>query len=140
MLYLQKFKEHQLNFSPIVRNFYKTIYSLFDKIYTITEEDKIIFKELIGSNNSTIISSKGNPRFDKIYNDFKHKKIIKNPISKRNPIILIGSSHPEDDLILFPALINLFDTFPDLKVIHAPHEPCKKQTKSIIKNYSKSGL
>ena len=25
-------------------------------------------------------------------------------------------------------------------MIHAPHEPCKKQTKSIINNYSKSGF
>ena len=70
-----KIQRKSIKFSPIVKNFYKTIYSLFDKIYTITEEDKIIFKELIGSKNKPIISSKGNPRFDKIYNDFKHKKL-----------------------------------------------------------------
>ena len=134
-----KIQKNSIKFSPIVRNFYKTIYSLFDNIYTITEEDKKIFQELIGSVSNPIISSKGNPRFDKIYNDFKHKNIMQDPISIRNPIILIGSSHPEDDLILFPALANLFDIFSDLRVIHAPHEPSKKQTKSIKKNYSKSG-
>ncbi len=134
-----KIQRTSIKFSPIVRNFYKTIYSLFNTIYTITEEDKKIFKELIGFNNKSIISSKGNPRFDKIYNDFEHKRITKNPVSKRNLIILIGSSHPEDDLILFPALKNLFNTFYDLRVIHAPHEPRKKQIKSIKKNYSKLG-
>ncbi len=134
-----KIQKDSIKFYPIVRNFYKTIYSLFDKIYTITDEDKKIYKELIGSVNKPIIASKGNPRFDNIYHDFKHKNILKNPISIKNPIILIGSSHPKDDLILFPALINLFDAFSDLRVIHAPHEPSKKQTKSIIKNYSKSG-
>ena len=134
-----KIQKESIKFMPLVKNFYKTMYRLFDKIDTITEKDRIIFKELIGNINRPIISSKGNPRFDKIYNDFKHKKIIKGPISNKKPIILIGSSHPEDDLILFPALLNLFDTFSDLRVIHAPHEPCKKQTKSIIKNYSKLG-
>ena len=134
-----KIQRRSIKFSPVFRNFYKTIYSLFDEIYTITEEDKIIFKELIGSKNRPIISSKGNPRFDKIYKNFKNKKNIKGPVSKRNPIILIGSSHPEDDLILFPALKNLLDTFSDLRVIHAPHEPSKKYNENIIKNYSKSG-
>ena len=134
-----KIQRKSVKFAPIVKNFYKTIYNLFDTIYTITEEDKRIFKELIGSNYKPIISSKGNPRFDKIYNDFKLKKIIKNPISDKNPIILIGSSHPEDDLILFPALINLLDAFSDLRVIHAPHQPSKKQNKSILKNYSNAG-
>ena len=135
-----KIQRKSIKFFPITRNFFKTIYSLFDKIYTITEKDNLIFKELLGSKNQPIILTKGNPRFDNVYNDFKLRKIIKDPISVRNPIILIGSSHPEDDLILFPALFNLFDTIPDLRVIHAPHEPCKKQTKSIINNYSKSGF
>ena len=53
---------------------------------------------------------------------------------------MIGSSHSEDDLILFPALINLFKNFPELRVIHAPHEPSKSQIKNLIKNYSNSGL
>ena len=97
-----KIQRKSVKFSPIVKNFYKTIYNLFDTIYTITEEDKIIFEDLIKTNNKPVISSKGNPRFDKIYNDFELKKIIKKPISNKNPIILIGSSHPEDDLVLFP--------------------------------------
>ena len=134
-----KIQRNSIKFMPLVKNFYKTMYLLFDKIDTITEEDRIIFTELIGTKNKPVISSKGNPRFDKIYNDLKTKKNIKDPISKRKPIILIGSSHPEDDAILFPALLKLFDTFSDLRVIHVPHEPCKKQSKSLIKNYSKSG-
>ena len=40
-----KIQRKSIKFSPIIRNFFKTIYSLFDKIYTITEKDNIIFKE-----------------------------------------------------------------------------------------------
>ena len=60
-------------------------HNLFGFRYTITEEDKIIFKELIGSNNRPIISSKGNPRFDKIYND---------------PSLIIGSAIIESPILL----------------------------------------
>ena len=135
-----KIQRSSAKFSPVLRSFYQNLYRLFDTIYTITEDDIILFKELIGAKKIPIMSPMGNPRFDMIYNEFKHKKIIKNPISKRSQVILIGSSHSEDDLILIPALINLFKNFPKLRVIHAPHEPSKSQIKNLTKNYANYGL
>ena len=72
-----KIQRSSTKFLPVLKSFYQNLYRLFDTIYTITEDDKIIFKELIGAKKIPIMSPMGNPRFDMIYNEFKHKKIIK---------------------------------------------------------------
>ena len=52
---------------------------------------------------------------------------------------MIGSSHSRDDLILIPALINLMTDFPELRIIHAPHEPNHNYIRNIKDTYSKFG-
>ena len=52
---------------------------------------------------------------------------------------MIGSSHSRDDLILIPALINLMTDFPELRIIHAPHEPNHNYIRNIKDIYSKFG-
>ena len=134
-----KIEDHSIKFRPVVMSFYKNLYNLFDTIYTITEKDKYRFEKMIGSNSKSIVSSLGNPRFDKIFNDSKEFIDSKPSIEHREPIILIGSSHYEDDFNLIPALINLMIDFPKLRIIHAPHEPNHKQIKYIKDTYSKFG-
>ena len=134
-----KIDDRSTKFRSIVMNFYKNLYKTFDTIYTITEQDKLSFEKMIGSKSKPIISSLGNPRFDKIYNDSKEFIDSKPSIHNREPIILIGSSHYEDDLNLIPALINLMTDYPKLRIIHAPHEPNNKHLKNIKDNYSKFG-
>jgi len=134
-----KIDDHSIKNRPVVMSFYKNLYKLFDTIYTITEKDKYRFEKIIGSKGKPIISSLGNPRFDKIFNDSKELIDSKPPIKNREQIILIGSSHSRDDLILIPTLINLMTDFPKLRIIHAPHEPSHKHIKNIKDSYSKFG-
>ena len=67
---------------------------------------------MVGLGVKPIVSSLGNPRFDTIFNDSKEFIDMKPTIQDREQIILIGSSHSRDDLILIPALINLMTDFP----------------------------
>ncbi len=134
-----KIDDHSIKFKPVIMNFYKNLYKLFDTIYTITEKDKHRFEKMVGSKDKPIITSLGNPRFDKIFNDSKGFIDSKPPIQDREQIILIGSSHTMDDLILIPALNNLMINFPKLRIIHAPHEPNHKYIKNIKDTYSKFG-
>ena len=134
-----KIENHSIKHRPFVMNFYKNLYKLFDTIYTITEKDKNRFERMVGSKVKPIVSSLGNPRFDKIFNDSKEFIDSKPKIQDREQIILIGSSHSRDDLILIPALINLMTDFPKLRIIHAPHEPSHNCIKNIKDTYSKLG-
>ena len=134
-----KIEHHSIKNIPFVMNFYKSLYKLFDTIYTITEKDKNRFERMVGSKVKPIVSSLGNPRFDKIFNDSKEFIDSKPTIQDREQIILIGSSHSRDDLILIPALINLMTDFPKLRIIHAPHEPNHNCIKNIKDTYSKLG-
>ena len=134
-----KIGHHSLKFKPVIIHFYKSLYKLFDTIYTETEKEKNRFKRMVGSKGKPIISSLGNPRFDKIFNDSKEFIENKPTIKDRDQIILIGSSHSKDDAIIIPALINLMIDFPELRIIHAPHEPSHHYIKKIKNAYSKSG-
>ncbi|GIR30609.1 MAG: hypothetical protein CM15mP44_8920 [Candidatus Neomarinimicrobiota bacterium] len=115
-----KIGHHSIKYRLVIMNFYKSLYKLFDTIYTITEKDKNRFERMLGSKVNPVISALGNPRFDKIFNDSKEFIETKPKIHDREQIILIGSSHSRDDLILIPALINLMTDFPELRIIHAP--------------------
>ncbi len=134
-----KLENHSIKHRPVIVNFYKHLYNLFDTIYTITEKDKHRFEKMIGSKNKPIVLSLGNPRFDKIFYDSKVFMDSKPPIKDRESIILIGSSHSQDDSNLIPALNNLMIEFPMLRIIHAPHEPNHRHIKNIQGTYSKFG-
>ena len=134
-----KIEKHSIKFKPGLLNFYKMIYRLFDTIYTITKEDEKRFRKIIGSQKKPIISSLGNPRFDTIYNNAKELLDHNLPLLERKQIIIIGSSHSKDDYHLIPALSNLIINFPKLRIIHAPHEPSKKEIKKIQNSYLKFG-
>ena len=134
-----KIGRHSIKCRPVIMNLYKSLYKLFDTIYTTTEKDKNRFERMVGSKVKPIVSSLGNPRFDKIFNDSKEFIDSKPTIQDREQIILIGSSHSRDDLIIIPALINLMTDFPKLRIIHAPHEPSHNCIKNIKDTYSKLG-
>ena len=134
-----KIGHHSIKYRPVIMNFYKSLYKLFDTIYTITEKDKNRFERMLGYKVNPVISALGNPRFDKIFNESKEFIESKPTIKDREQIILIGSSHSRDDLILIPALINLMTDFPELRIIHAPHEPNHNYIRNIKDTYSKFG-
>ena len=134
-----KIGHYSIKYRPVIMNFYKSLYKLFDTIYTITEKDKNRFERMLGCKVKPVISALGNPRFDKIFNESKEFIESKPTIKDREQIILIGSSHSRDDLILIPALINLMTDFPELRIIHAPHEPNHNYIRNIKDTYSKFG-
>ena len=134
-----KIEDHSIKFKPLIMNFYRTIYRLFDTIYTVTKEDKKRLCKIIGSRNIPIVSSYGNPRFDSVYDSAKQLLSHNPPLLEREQIIVVGSSHRQDDYHLIPALINLIVKFPQIKIIHSPHDPSVKEIKKIQNSYLKSG-
>ena len=53
----------------------------------------------------------------------------------RDMRIIIGSVHKEEEDYLVPALVQLMNENPDLKVLYALHEPTDSALREIKKNF-----
>ena len=126
----------------IFKSYYKTLYKNLDFIHVVNDKDKINLERIFGSNNfRTEILISGNPRIDFIYDEFQKKNsgIKKRNILKREDVLIIASSHENDDDIIIPGLIKTLNKFPDWKVLYIPHEPTKKNINKIQTFIQKKG-
>ena len=135
-----KAKENSIKNIPIVKFFFRSLYRSFNSIYTITEKDKVLYTDILGDVVIPNVLALGNPRYDTVYKSSKNfipedRKIL----SDRDKYIIIGSSHFEDDQQIIPGLVNLLKNVPDLKILHAPHEPNQKNIARIQSKYLSLG-
>ncbi len=118
-------------FQPI-RSFYFSLFSSFDGIYTVSDSDKIILNKILGGNHSVTVEALGNPRYDTVYK--KDRTAFKKDINKNDiKIIVLGSTHNEDEREVLGPLIEMLENDHDLKLICVPHET----TKHAISKYQK---
>ena len=124
-------KKRPFFYNIIWNLFHKVIYSDFSSIYTITKTDKIKLLDLLGIEKNIKIRVCGNPRYDTVQQmaliNIQYYGV---PITNREKIIIIASSHKEDDFII-PILIEVLNKYPKYKILYAPHEPTKKEIKRL---------
>ncbi len=109
---------------PIARNFHKFLYNKFEKIVTISEEDKKGFLEFGIPEEKIFVV--GDTRYDRVYQKSQtalKQKILNENIIRDKKIFVAGSTWSEDDRELFPALIKLHKFEKNLISIIVPHEP-----------------
>lgn len=109
---------------PIAKNFHKFLYNKFEKIVTISEEDKKGFLEFGIPEEKIIVV--GDTRYDRVYQKSQtalKQKILNENIIRNKKIFVAGSTWSEDDRELFPALIKLHKFEENLISIIVPHEP-----------------
>jgi 3-deoxy-D-manno-octulosonic-acid transferase len=120
------FRENQLFFKPY-GGFYKKILSRFNHIFVQNETSAQLLQKNGLQDKASVV---GDTRFDRVRaivdarKEINEAKIFKN----RQPLLVIGSSWPEDMALLIP-FINDFK-YP-LKVIIAPHEIKESDLKDI---------
>ncbi|MGB9665198.1 MAG: 3-deoxy-D-manno-octulosonic acid transferase, partial [Ignavibacteria bacterium] len=108
----------------IVRNFHKFLFNKFEKILTISDEDRKGFVE-IGVKPEKIEVA-GDTRYDRVYQKSQSalkQKILNEKIIEGRKIFVAGSTWKEDEEVLFPALIKLHKYERNLISIIVPHEP-----------------
>jgi 3-deoxy-D-manno-octulosonic-acid transferase len=108
----------------IVRNFHKFLFNKFERILTISEEDRKRFIE-IGVNPEKVEVA-GDTRYDRVFQKSQtalKQKILNERIVKGKKIFVAGSTWREDEGVLFPALIKLHKYESNLISIIVPHEP-----------------
>lgn len=109
---------------PIIHEFHVELFNCFSDILTVSEEDSknfLDFKIPIQK-----VKSVGETRFDRVYQkslQAKSKKLFRDGIFDGKKIFIFGSSHEEDENVIFPAFEKLLESNKDVVMIVAPHEP-----------------
>jgi 3-deoxy-D-manno-octulosonic-acid transferase len=109
---------------PLVRSFHHHVYNAFADILTVSREDTDIFS--LFDLDKPVIKAIGDTRYDQVIarsNDARKRRIIPDAITKGNNVIVAGSTWPEDENVLLPAITQLQKEMPDLLVMLVPHEP-----------------
>ncbi len=103
------------------RSLYRSVYQCLNGIYAVSAGDKQRFLQT--APNHSDVYHIGDTRFDSVV---ERKKSIQAPqlpdYVKQNPVIVLGSSWPEDEKHVFPALLKALDAFPHTIAIIVPHE------------------
>ena len=103
---------------PLSRLFSRFVFDNIDSIYCVTEEDQKIFAQL-GSGEKAVVV--GDTRYDQVIERLQNPKPISNFIKATEiPTLVAGSTWPEDEAVLIPALAQLKGS---MRAILVPHEP-----------------
>ena len=140
-LYSVKIKKGFLRNNQISQHMYRSIYSSLSSLYTISEKDMKDVCDILGSNLGPELRVAGNPRYDLVMNqatEFRQNDLDK--LKDRDMRIIIGSVHKEEEDYLVPALVQLMNENPDLKVLYALHEPTDSALREIKKKFHHYGI
>ena len=140
-LYSVKTKKSALKKNQISHYIYRSIYSSLSSLYTISEEDMKDVCDILGNNPGPKLRVLGNPRYDLVMNEAAEfrQNDVENLI-ERDLRVIIGSAHEEEEDFLVPALVQLMNANPDLKVLYALHEPTDLALSEIKKKFLDHGI
>lgn len=119
------------------------VYKHFDFIFPISGDDLQRFLLLYPFPEKMLVT--GDTRFDQVYRKGKKAMEAENVPVFLNPadndwIFIAGSIWPADEKHLFPALIEVMQRYPNVRVILVPHELQETHLSSIEQTFIKAGL
>ena len=138
--------ENSGKLNPLISWWFKNLYQSLDLILAASAEDKQMINSL-GIADSKITAT-GNTRFDETLARIKaipeDDALIKNlagfcekdKAQGDSLCLVVGSSWPEDEGVILPALQKIWESGKNLKVIIAPHEPSPPHVRELQKNLS----
>ena len=140
-LYAVKTKNGSLKNHKFFQHVYRSFYSSLSSLYTISEQDMMDICDILGNNQGPKLRVLGNPRYDLVMKDAMEyrQKDLEN-LKDRDMRIIIGSAHKEEENYLVPALVQLMNTNPELKVLYALHDPTDSALKDIKKKFHDYGV
>jgi len=117
---------------PLVRNFHHHVYNALTEILTVSREDADVFA-LYGLDRPKV-QAIGDTRYDQVSSrsiEAQKRHIVPNGIVNTNHVIVAGSTWPEDESELLPAMFALIGELPDLLFFLVPHEPTIEHIEDI---------
>ena len=115
--------EGSLRHKPLLRNFNRTIFSLFDCICVISETALQPMQKFLSKNQQVEIT--GDTRFDQVVTratEADIAELLPAEFLANEQVFIAGSTWPEDEEVLFQAYVNARQIHPALKLIFVPHE------------------
>ena len=105
-------------FNPILKSFYRSIFHLFDHIYTVSDQDMLAFRQIF---NCQQAETAGDPRFDQVFLRSRNCERVAHlkPLFENRTVLIAGSVWEKDELLLLPVW-NELDERPALLLV--PHE------------------
>ncbi len=100
-----------------------TIYRRFDRILCTSETDRQNYAHLALSSCITVV---GDTKYDQVIfrsEESRKKAVLPPEFYRGKPVFVAGSTWPEDEAQLIPAIKSLWEKHRELRVIICPHEP-----------------
>lgn len=123
-IFAAHFAEGSTKLYPVIKSFYRNVYSCFSTIYTISEIDHTRLKSILDGKHKPLVRVLGNPRYDQVkkYADNFSRERTESVLN-RDRRIVVGSVWPEDEAVILQPLLQLLGEFDDLSLLWVPHEP-----------------
>lgn len=109
---------------PLVRGFQASVYGAFQRIFTVSEEDAVNARHLVG--DKLPVEVLGDSRFDRVLERASRKNPLPEGVEtacRGRTVIVAGSTHREDEELLLPVTARLRAALPGLLVVCVPHDP-----------------
>lgn len=119
---------------PLSRVLSKIVFKNLDEIYCVTQDDLEIFTDLGCGYKTSVI---GDTRYDQVIARLQNPKPLSPFLKKDSPVLVAGSTWPEDEEQLVPALAKLKGR---LRAILVPHEPHLDHVKELERLCERKGL
>ncbi len=126
-------------FSGVGRRAYRSIYSALDRILAISDADAERFRASVPGHGSIAVA--GDTRFDRVLERWEERhetRLAFDPGGRR--VVIAGSTWPQDEKHLLPALARLLASHPDVCAVLAPHEPAPDRVASLVRWAGSEGL
>jgi 3-deoxy-D-manno-octulosonic-acid transferase len=121
-------------FYPFMKSFHRLLFNDFVSILTVSAKDVEAFSRFDLTHPS--VQEIGETRYDQVWQrsaDAKKKHLIPLSILKDKKIFIAGSTWPEDEDVLLPAIKKLLEYDPKVLAILVPHEPTEEALEAIEK-------
>ena len=117
---------------PIVINFHRHVYDAIDDILTVAESDLEAFKRFRLTHPS--ITVVGDTRYDQVSirsAEARKRHLVPPAITAGKKIFVVGSSWPEDEEVVLPAVLGIQASMENVLLIVVPHEPSEQHLEDL---------
>ncbi len=122
---------------PIVKSFHRYVYNALTDILTVSREDAEVFSTF--GLDRPRIQAIGDTRYDQVSarsEEARKRHIMPGAVVRNRRVIVAGSTWPEDDAVLLPAMRGLLEKISTLLVILVPHEPTVENLEELEQQLS----
>ncbi len=140
-LFGARFVHKTKKLKPIIKQFYRTVYSAFKTIYTVDKYDYVLVQKLVKGEDKPLLRILGNPRYDQVKAKADEFTVSHTEhVLERDKRIIAGSLHQEDEQIILDTFVDILTKYDDVKLVWVPHEPNKANVRKAESFFTHHGF